>query len=98
MKKEKRVEITLTTERTISIRSNRAIVALCSRCEKHVRWAAPDLAAFLSGLSAREVYRRVESHSAHFAETGEGMLLVCLNSLREESQVSLTDENEIEES
>jgi excisionase family DNA binding protein len=40
-----------------------------------------DEAAELSGVSPRTIYRRVEATSLHFAETNEGRLLICTNSL-----------------
>ena len=40
-----------------------------------------DEAAELSGVSPRTIYRRVEAGSLHFAETNEGYLLICTNSL-----------------
>ncbi len=55
MKRKRRVEITLTTERTVSIKSSREIVVLCIRCENHVHWATPERAALLTALSASEV-------------------------------------------
>ena len=81
MKKERRTEITLQTERSISIKSSRALTALCEQCGRDVQMFTPGQAALVSGLSSREVYRRVEAGEVHFTETVEGLLLVCLDSL-----------------
>ena len=81
MKKERRTEITLKTERTISIKSSRALTALCEPCGREVQMFTPGQAALISGLSSREVYHRVEMGEVHFMETVEGLLLVCLDSL-----------------
>ena len=37
----------------------------------------PEEAAALAGLTAREVYRLAEAGSIHFAETADGLLLIC---------------------
>ena len=81
MKKERRMEITLRTERRISIKSSRALTALCEHCGRQVQMFTPGQAALVSGLSSREVYHRVEAGEVHFTETVEGLLLVCLDSL-----------------
>ncbi|GEM_PF-2157548 len=81
MKKEQRVEITLKSERSISIKSSRALTALCEACGREVQMFTPGQAAIICGLSSREVYHRVESGAVHFTETVEGLLLVCLESL-----------------
>jgi hypothetical protein len=81
VKKERRTEIILQTERRISIKSSRALTALCERCGREVQMFTPGQAALISGLSAREVYHRVEGGDVHFTETVEGLLLVCLDSL-----------------
>jgi len=41
----------------------------------------PDEAAALCATSARAVYRLIENGALHFLETGDGFVLVCLNSL-----------------
>lgn len=40
-----------------------------------------DEAAILAHVSSRSIYRWVETERVHFAETPEGLLLICLNSL-----------------
>jgi hypothetical protein len=41
----------------------------------------PDEAVVLAGISARAIYRRIETGKAHYTESGDGFLLVCLESL-----------------
>jgi hypothetical protein len=41
----------------------------------------PEQAAILTGISAREIYRRLEIGRIHFTETSLGSLLICLNSV-----------------
>jgi len=41
----------------------------------------PEEAACFSGVSVREIYRRVEGGRVHFIETSEGQLYICTNSL-----------------
>ena len=81
MKKEQHLEITLKSERSISIKSSRALTALCEACGREVQMFTPGQAALICGLSSREVYHRVEAGEVHFTETVEGLLLVCLDSL-----------------
>jgi hypothetical protein len=58
VKKERRTEITLQTERSISIKSSRALTALCDRCGRDVQMFTPGQAAPVSGLSSREYMPR----------------------------------------
>jgi hypothetical protein len=41
----------------------------------------PEEASRLSSVSARSVYRLAEAGQVHFAETPDGLLLVCTASL-----------------
>lgn len=41
----------------------------------------PEHAARIAGVSARRIYACVENRKLHFAETPEGLLLICLDSL-----------------
>lgn len=43
-------------------------------------------AAAASGLTVREIFRLVESGGVHFFETADGLMFVCLNSLKGSSQ------------
>jgi hypothetical protein len=96
VKKERRTEITLKTERSISVKSSRALTALCEPCGRQVQMFTPGQAALISGLSSREVYHRVEMGEVHFMETVEGLLLVCLDSLLSHHATALESEAESE--
>ena len=50
-------------------------------CSAEVRLVTPEEAARLAGVSVREIYRRVEAGRVHFIETGQGVLLICIESL-----------------
>ena len=51
--------------------------AWCPGCAAEVWMLRPGEAALLAGLSARAVYRLAEAGLVHFAETPDGLLLVC---------------------
>lgn len=46
-----------------------------------VEMIAPEIAAFLCGTTARNVYRLIESGAVHFIEMPTGELLICANSI-----------------
>src|SRR6266540_4656720 len=43
-----------------------------------------------AGVRPRTIYRRVEAGLVHFAESPEGWLLICLNSLLDEIRIEST--------
>ena len=51
----------------------------CPLCKSLVEMATPQVAAALTRLTEREIYRRVEAGAAHFIETDR--LLICTRSL-----------------
>jgi hypothetical protein len=55
--------------------------SMCAACGNQSRMVTVDEAASIARVSARTIYRRVEESRLHFAETPEGRLLICLNSL-----------------
>ena len=55
--------------------------SVCAACGNQSRMVTVDEAATLARLSARTIYRRVEECRLHFAETPDGRLLICANSL-----------------
>ena len=71
-------------QRVLLIRQRHAsAIAWCAGCRERVRMVPPDEAARMAGVSPRTIYRRVEAERVHFAETAEGLLLVCMKSLLE---------------
>jgi hypothetical protein len=82
------MEITPTAERTTSIRSIRVVAALCLRCKKLAQWAVLEQTAILTGMGAHEVYHLLNARKIHFVETGEGFLLICLDSIGKNNRTS----------
>lgn len=54
----------------------------CTQCSEPAQMVSIDEAAAIVPLSARAIYQKVEMGQVHFAETKEGFLLVCLNSIK----------------
>ena len=79
--KTKRTDITIETARVIVISKPKRMIGWCAACSKEVDWITLDEAARLRGASSREVIRMVEDGDLHSAETLEGILLVCPDSL-----------------
>ena len=77
------MEIVVETRQTAIIRQpgRRVPTAWCDACAAEVRMVTPEEATGVAGVSARTVYGWAESGRVHFAETPEGLLLVCLDSL-----------------
>ena len=82
MKTNKRVEITVETERILFI-SHRQTTAVtwCKGCGRRGEMLTVDDAARSARVSSRTMYRWVEAGKVHFIETGDGCLLVCRDSL-----------------
>jgi hypothetical protein len=53
----------------------------CEFCQAAVEMISPELAAKISGVNVREVYRQIEKGSVHFVETESGSVFICRNSL-----------------
>jgi hypothetical protein len=84
VRRTKRLEITVETDESIVITPlNSAAHVWCRDCNQPVRMLAPEAAARLSGVSWREISRRVEGGRLHFKEMADGRLLICANSLCE---------------
>ena len=82
MGKKRRTDITIETERVLVIRRRKgSALAWCQICAQQVPMIKVDEAAARSQVSSRTVFGWVELGKVHFAETPEGLLLICLNSL-----------------
>jgi hypothetical protein len=82
MRKRSRTTITVESSEVLVIRKpGGSVHAWCPGCVTETVMLRPEAAAVLTGLSTRTIYRRVEADRVHFAETTEGSLLVCLDSL-----------------
>jgi hypothetical protein len=53
----------------------------CEDCAEYVSWLTPVQAQALSGLTLRELFRRIERSLIHFTETPPGLVHICPNSL-----------------
>jgi hypothetical protein len=74
------MEITFETEETVVLREgSKVVVEYCPDCDQSVLMGTPQAAAFLSGVSEREIFRRVELNLVHFTENGR--VMICFNSL-----------------
>jgi hypothetical protein len=81
MKRRRRLEIVVATERRLVIRKPGLGPAVtCVQCSQPLVFAEVAVAA--TGVSSRAIHRLAEIGEIHFAETPAGALLVCLNSLK----------------
>ncbi len=85
MKKKRRIEITVETRSLVFRQSNARMLFFCSQCAATVQMLAPDEAAVLAQTSSRTIYRWVEMQRVHFLETKENRLLICPNSLTQQT-------------
>jgi hypothetical protein len=85
MKRVKRTEITIETDEILIVSDGETFEATahrwCPRCGTQVEMAQPGPAARSFSISVREVFRLIEAGLAHFQETTQGTLLVCLPSV-----------------
>ena len=79
MKHKTKIEIELHETVAYSRRSER-FEAFCPECKSMVEMAAPAVAAVLTKITEREIYRLVETGNVHFIETDR--VSVCLKSLK----------------
>lgn len=83
MGKKRTARITLETERVIRLRKRRGFAPVwCAGCGDETSMVSADEAALLTCVSARTIYRWIEAKRVHFTETPDGLLMVCLKSLR----------------
>ena len=82
MKTTRITEITVETDEVVVVRKlGGPTVEWCSECGEATTMLTPEQAVALTGASWREISRRVEAGRVHFTETGDGLLLICTNSL-----------------
>ena len=85
MEKKKVTIITSETHEVLVVRQlpRPPIRAWCSGCSAEAEMITPADGIVVSGVSARTIYRWVEEGIVHFAETADGLLLICQQSLAE---------------
>lgn len=82
MSKRVRTEITIETERTVTINVLHAsFVAWCEECAAQVPTVTLRQATTLLKLSAAAMQQLLQSQQLHLIERGEDLLFVCLVSL-----------------
>jgi len=59
--------------------------AFCRFCGGQAAMLTPEEAALLAGVGVRAIYRAIEEGRIHFLENASGALVVCLESIREQS-------------
>ena len=81
MKTTRSIEISVETDEVFLIRRlGGQMVAGCPECGRGATMVTPNEASRLTGISCREISRRVEAGRVHFSETTDGLLFVCINS------------------
>ena len=79
--REIRVDI---QEIVLTRRVRRSLYAECKACGQGVQFVSAEQAAEACNVSTRTIYRWIESGRAHFIETQERRMFICLDSLRVE--------------
>lgn len=86
---KRRIEIILETDHVILFRGGPPRrFGWCERCAGDVQMIPPEAASLVSRQEVRAIYRGIEAGRIHYAETSEGSLLVCLDSVRASSEKS----------
>lgn len=79
---KRRTEITVETDEIIIIRQPRRVLRTwCRECDRQVMMVTVEQATAITSRSSRAIFRMAEDGNIHFAETAEGFLLICLQSL-----------------
>jgi hypothetical protein len=79
---KRRTRLMIETERVLIVTGHQSdFEGWCDQCGAEVKLVAPELAATLTGLSRRAVYRLIETGQIHFTESAEALVSVCLQSL-----------------
>lgn len=82
MRIRKRTEITIETDSIVVLsRRKVSILSWCRDCGQRTKMISVDEAAILARVTSRTIYGWVESKRLHFAETSEGRLLICCQSI-----------------
>jgi len=92
-------ELTVETSESVTIRRIRKIASQwCPGCGRDTRMSKPEDAATLTGITARKIYAEIEDGLAHFTQSTDGSLMVCLRSLIENSSRPQFCEGELDQS
>ena len=77
----KKTEITIETSRVTIISKPTRMIGWCAECLKQVDCVTVDEAARLARKSSRDIFQMIEQREIYASETGDGILLVCPESL-----------------
>ncbi len=79
----RRVEITVEREvMSVSYEPASGVTGWCEGCRRDVLLLTAEAAAMTTGISARELYRRLDENRIHFREFPSGAVLICSESLK----------------
>jgi hypothetical protein len=82
-RRAKKTVITVETfQRTVARLRRKSKIIWCARCAAQVEMLAPNEAAAVLQITAREIFRLTETGEIHYSETDAGALFVCLDSCR----------------
>ncbi len=82
MKIRRQTQITILTERLLTVASGGIPAALFGKCaECGIQMLPVEEAAKFARVNSRTIYRQLEAGELHFEETKEGSLLICSASL-----------------
>jgi hypothetical protein len=89
IRRRKTESVTITHEFLRIRRLPGAITAWCEQCGRETKLMPAEDAAVLMGISAREIYRRLEIGNIHFTELSMGTLLICVHSMTDTHETDL---------
>lgn len=81
MRRTRRLELTVETDRIIMVVDGGSEKLWCPVCQSDTQMISVDQAAILQQVNARTIFRWVDEGRLHYAETAQGLLRICLNSL-----------------
>jgi predicted DNA-binding transcriptional regulator AlpA len=65
------------------------VLGECVECRQEVSWLTPNEVVAFTGLTLREVFRRIEANSVHFSETAPGLIHICPNSISHDGDLMM---------
>lgn len=76
---KKKAEIVFETEETVTFSARRVFAGYCAGCDALAEMMTTEIAAVLSGIGEREIFRLIERAELHFTEAER--VFVCRKSL-----------------
>ena len=81
IRRRKKETLKITHEFVRILGPREVVTSWCNECLNATELLPPEDVAILMGVSAREIYRRVEIGDVHFTELSGSTLLICLSSI-----------------